>query len=282
MMRFSTFLMAIAVSTSLSAQPLQELRVLRAEAPTYPPLARQAMIQGDVRVRLQIGSDGKVSETKAITGNPLLKQEAEKTALRWVFAPPTREMDVPIIQELLFEFRIEGEASYHPETRVLWEMPATVRVITTPPPGHIQYAKLLQDPTSFAKKVGEPTLPRQIALHEAEVLIYLLPFAQVSRAEGSEIEWMMDVSGGLNQEDYYMFYVHDSQRDTDSAASMGYFAVNKHTADVWDRVTGEQVRSRKIAKVQELLRRAHGISQEIVEKYRSRPLGIEQVTHTPH
>jgi len=47
---------------------------------SYPPLARQARITGDVELTLQFGSDGTVQSAIATSGHPLLKQAALDSA----------------------------------------------------------------------------------------------------------------------------------------------------------------------------------------------------------
>jgi TonB family protein len=41
--------------------------------PAYPPLARQARIVGDVRIRVRIRPDGSVASVEVISGHPILK-----------------------------------------------------------------------------------------------------------------------------------------------------------------------------------------------------------------
>jgi TonB family protein len=53
--------------------------------PIYPPLARQARIQGPVVLSVSIDTAGKVSNIKVITGHPLLIQSAIEAVKQWVF-----------------------------------------------------------------------------------------------------------------------------------------------------------------------------------------------------
>jgi len=56
--------------------------------PTYPPLARQARIQGDVRARFN--TDGElVKEAEAVSGHELLRKAAEENVRTWRFVPHT-------------------------------------------------------------------------------------------------------------------------------------------------------------------------------------------------
>jgi TonB family protein len=51
----------------------------------YPPLARQARIQGDVKVQLQVRADGSVASAEVISGHPMLKQAALESAQKSQF-----------------------------------------------------------------------------------------------------------------------------------------------------------------------------------------------------
>jgi TonB family protein len=68
-------------------------------APTYPPLARQAMISGQVVLQVDVAPDGKVVDLKEeASPHPLLLQEAKTTARQWEFQewPKSRQVTVSI------------------------------------------------------------------------------------------------------------------------------------------------------------------------------------------
>ena len=50
--------------------------------PTYPPLARQARISGDVDLMLRIRQDGSIGSAVVVSGHPLLAQNAIDSAQR--------------------------------------------------------------------------------------------------------------------------------------------------------------------------------------------------------
>lgn len=62
-------------------------RALNLPEPVYPQLARAARIQGIVNVEILIDESGRVVSAHATTGNPLLRQEAERAASRARFSP---------------------------------------------------------------------------------------------------------------------------------------------------------------------------------------------------
>lgn len=55
--------------------------------PNYPPLAKTIRLQGQVSVQVLVDETGHVVSAKALSGHPLLTLEAQKAALRALFAP---------------------------------------------------------------------------------------------------------------------------------------------------------------------------------------------------
>ena len=55
--------------------------------PAYPPLARQARIQGVVVLHAIIDKEGKVSQMEVISGHPLLVQSALDAVKQWRYKP---------------------------------------------------------------------------------------------------------------------------------------------------------------------------------------------------
>ena len=66
---------------------VQAARLLKQPKPIYPPLARQARIQGTVRFTAIIGKDGTIQNLQLITGHPLLVQSAYDAVKQWVYQP---------------------------------------------------------------------------------------------------------------------------------------------------------------------------------------------------
>ncbi|MEK7408924.1 MAG: TonB family protein [Acidobacteriota bacterium] len=66
---------------------VQEAKLIRRRTPVYPPLARQARLQGVVRVDAIIGADGRVESVEAVTGPPLLRQAALDAVRQWLYEP---------------------------------------------------------------------------------------------------------------------------------------------------------------------------------------------------
>jgi protein TonB len=64
-----------------AASLLQEIK------PLYPPLARQARIQGNVILHAIIDKDGRVAELQVVSGHPLLVQSALDAVKQWRYKP---------------------------------------------------------------------------------------------------------------------------------------------------------------------------------------------------
>ena len=55
--------------------------------PPYPPLARQARIQGTVVLQAVIGKDGSIQNLRVVSGHPMLAQAALEAVKQWRYKP---------------------------------------------------------------------------------------------------------------------------------------------------------------------------------------------------
>jgi len=70
----------------LTVSPQTQPRLpIHIESLNYPPLARQARIQGDAVLIAHIGTDGSVSIPVRKSGHPLLLQASEDNIKKWKF-----------------------------------------------------------------------------------------------------------------------------------------------------------------------------------------------------
>jgi TonB family protein len=65
----------------------QDMILTRKVDPVYPPLARQARIQGTVRFTAMIDRDGHVQNLQLVSGHPLLVGAAREAAAQWLYKP---------------------------------------------------------------------------------------------------------------------------------------------------------------------------------------------------
>ena len=66
---------------------VQSAKLRRQPKPAYPPLARQARIQGVVKFTAIIAKDGSIQNLQLITGHPLLVQSATDAVKQWLYEP---------------------------------------------------------------------------------------------------------------------------------------------------------------------------------------------------
>lgn len=94
MSKVSSFLLLIMASPILG----ESGTLARFVAPSYPPLARQAMISGTVGMTLTVGIDGKLDAVKVDSStHPLLTQETESAVRQWEFHPWSRQRPVSVV-----------------------------------------------------------------------------------------------------------------------------------------------------------------------------------------
>jgi protein TonB len=68
---------------------IREPRRIQGTAPIYPELARRARIQGKVVLECVIDTDGRVTDLRVVSGNPLLAQAAIDAVRTWIYSPTT-------------------------------------------------------------------------------------------------------------------------------------------------------------------------------------------------
>jgi protein TonB len=61
--------------------------LIRKVQPTYPPLARQARIQGQVLLQAEISKDGTIQNLRLISGHPMLTSAAIEAVKQWRYKP---------------------------------------------------------------------------------------------------------------------------------------------------------------------------------------------------
>jgi len=77
--------------------------------PLYPPLARQARIQGNVVLHAIIDKDGRVAQLEVVSGHPLLVQSALDAVKQWRYKPTQLNGDpVEVDTTITFTFTMGG------------------------------------------------------------------------------------------------------------------------------------------------------------------------------
>ena len=80
---------SLTISSSLCAQsgesPQAEVVLIKVFAPIFPPFARQALVAGDVQVKVLVRPDGTLAAAEAISGHDLLRDAALESARKSEF-----------------------------------------------------------------------------------------------------------------------------------------------------------------------------------------------------
>jgi TonB family protein len=103
------------------------------QMPCYPPLARQARVQGQTKVRVEVGNDGTVTVAEALDGNPLLKAASLPNARTWKFGSG-QGVDLSRLKTIIvFDYRLEGEPGWERcAARVIFDSFNKVEIIGHP------------------------------------------------------------------------------------------------------------------------------------------------------
>ncbi len=66
---------------------VQQANLVKKVTPIYPPLAKQALVEGIVRFTVTIGRDGSTLNEQLISGHPLLVAAAVEALKQWIYKP---------------------------------------------------------------------------------------------------------------------------------------------------------------------------------------------------
>jgi protein TonB len=69
------------------SQGVSQGLLIRKVTPTYPPLARQARIQGQVLLQAEISKEGTIQNLQLISGHPMLAPAAIEAVKQWRYKP---------------------------------------------------------------------------------------------------------------------------------------------------------------------------------------------------
>jgi TonB family protein len=85
-----------------------QVNLIRKVEPVYPPLARQARIQGVVRFTAIIAKDGSIQNLTLVSGHPLLIESAQQAVKQWVYKPTLLNGElVEVITQIDVEFALK-------------------------------------------------------------------------------------------------------------------------------------------------------------------------------
>ncbi len=91
--------------------------VIHAPDPAYPPMARQARVEGEVSIRATIGADGLVENVELQSGHPLLVQAALDAVKQWQFKPAMKDGQGIAAQiSVVVNFKLPEDSDAKPHT----------------------------------------------------------------------------------------------------------------------------------------------------------------------
>ncbi len=76
-----------APAASLAQSELEPMKLIRSVPPVYPPIAKVRRLSGEVVVEVKVGKDGRVTNPKFISGQPIFRDAAFDAVKQWVFRP---------------------------------------------------------------------------------------------------------------------------------------------------------------------------------------------------
>jgi protein TonB len=86
---------------------VQAAKLISQPKPQYPPLARQARIQGTVRFNAVIGRDGTIQNLQMARGHPLLVPAATEAVRQWRYHPTLLNDDpVEVVTQIDVHFTL--------------------------------------------------------------------------------------------------------------------------------------------------------------------------------
>ena len=91
------------------SQGVSQGLLIRKVQPNYPPLARQARIQGNVVLTAEISKDGSIENLRLVSGHPMLAPAAMDAVKKWRYIPYESDGRVVEIQtEVRVIFTLAG------------------------------------------------------------------------------------------------------------------------------------------------------------------------------
>lgn len=105
----------------------------------YPPLGRQARLQGTVMVKLTIAAGGIVlaanasSDDSVLKKVPLLQTVTAELVKKWTFGCFDCAVGENYEHTIRFVYKLEGNPKEYDDTRVVFDLPTDVTITAAPP-----------------------------------------------------------------------------------------------------------------------------------------------------
>lgn len=110
------------------AQTVPDIFVTSFRMDAYPPLARQANVDGDVTAVLHLNGDGTVAAITDVNGPDLLRGEIDMVR-SWAFIVPDRR---PRQLAIILRYSLRGEPRREASTLIKASLPYLIEITTNP------------------------------------------------------------------------------------------------------------------------------------------------------
>jgi protein TonB len=91
---------------------VQEAKLIRKVLPEYSVLARNARVEGEVILAVNVDEEGNVAGVRVIKGHPLLEEAAVRAVRQWKYSPTLLNGEpVPVLSTVTVIFRLSGRTS---------------------------------------------------------------------------------------------------------------------------------------------------------------------------
>ena len=112
--------------------------------------------------------------------------------------------------------------------------------------------------------------PKPLSTRDAEWLLHSVPAAVELQQQGFNLGRELQTSSAFNQRDWFIFWAYNATRKCDGCSvTVGHFAVNRHTGEVFDMDLNSFVATPQLAAAQKMLRDKRRITQEVIRKHQS-------------
>jgi hypothetical protein len=111
-----------------TAQTVPDVFVTSFRMDAYPPLARQANVDGDVTAVLHLNGDGSVAAITDVNGPDLLRGEIDMVR-SWAFLVPDRR---PRQLAIILRYSLRGEPRREASTLIKASLPYLIEITTNP------------------------------------------------------------------------------------------------------------------------------------------------------
>lgn len=143
-------------------QRMPEPQLYAAGLPVYPPIARAARIQGDVKLEFVLNQSGEPISVDVLSGPPMLTGAAEENVKTWRFHLPKDLFRTEWRYQTTFRFKFSDGDAYedsdyagNPHLTVVLDSYRLVEVITKPPSDKSAQGCPLQEEVRVPEKVRQ-------------------------------------------------------------------------------------------------------------------------------